>query len=225
MRIELIANKYYADHDDYQDSVSILTIGTKSAMFVIENKDSADEEDGDAGQYSNALTSSLRFNIHKAFQELVDAYDSKSTSRQVEVFLALKKVIEEKAISIRLKVKSTTSSSTILRYKKQLTILDYLYEDTVNHLRNDLDVNLALLDDELDDSQRYETPNEKFYRISYDTAKGYFSADMKTRKYFATLNHIKRFLDINNPPSGHDINSRIMAPGDAKKYNVIKNEA
>jgi len=234
VRVERISNTYYADDSHYDDKAnstwydsygnprSILTIWNKSDSFVIKNMDE-DEDQWDATQYENALTNSIRWTIREAFQELTDAYDNKSLSRQREVFLALENIIKDKMLNVKLKIKTTHSKSSEIKYKKQLTILSYLYEYTVNHLTDNLDLDIHLLDNNLDEENNYIAPNGNKYKIEYSDQKWYYSKDIKITKYFATIDQIKSYIDINNPNSEADISERIIAPN-WKEYSIIKNK-
>jgi hypothetical protein len=97
-----------------------------------------------------------------------------------------------------------------------------LYEYNIEHLTKDLDLDTHLLDSELNADGEYIAPNGKSYNISYNTDKGYYSADMKSIKYFATLGQLKSYIQINNPDPAADISTRIIAPN-GKRYNIIQN--
>jgi len=232
--IERISNRYYADNSHYDDHKnttgydshgnpeSILTIWDKSSSFIIKNMDE-DEDSWDASQYENALTNSLRWTIREAFQDLTKTYEDKSISRQRDVFLALKDIIKWKMLDVKLKIKTSSNKSLEQKYKKQLTILAYLYEYTLDHLTENLGLDTHLLDSSLDKNNIYETPNGNEYEIKYDEEKWYYSDDMRKIKHFATLAQIKAYLDINNPDPEADISKRIIAPN-KKRYNIIQNQ-
>jgi len=232
--IERISNRYYADNSHYDDHKnttgydshwnpeSILTIGDKSSSFIIKNMNE-DEDTGNASQYKNSLTNSLRWTIREAFQDITKIYEDKSISRQREVFLALKDIIKWKMLDVKLKIKTSSNKSLEQKYKKQLTILSYLYEYTLDHLTENLGLDTHLLDSSLDKDNIYETPNGNEYEIKYNEEKWYYSDDMKNVRYFATLAQIKAYLDINNPDPEADISKRIIAPN-GKRYNIIQNQ-
>ncbi len=191
VRIELISSSKY----DHEVSAK-LTIGDKFSTFRIETM----RKDEDTGSVSYALSHSLRWTIRNAFQELVALYDGKSLTRKRDVFVSLKNIIQNKIRSVNFKIRLTKNDDRSLRYKRQLTILSYLYSYTIDYITDDLDLNPYLIDNELSYDGIYKAKwNHKPYKIDYDASKGYYSDDMIKRKYFPSLSAIKNYIDINNP--------------------------
>lgn len=191
--IELISSNRYDHEVDAK-----LTIWDKSDTFVIQTM--REEDDTNAGNYAYALSNSLRWTIWQAFQDLVDIYHNKTLTRQRDVFMTLREILQTKMLSTRIKIKVTHTSTRELKYKQQLTVLAYLYSYTMDYLTDKLDINQYLIDSEVDYDGVYRAKwNNKSYKLEYSASKGYYSDDMSSRKYFPTLDAIKDYIDINNP--------------------------
>lgn len=209
---------------DYDDEVrATLEIGNRDADFEIQTKDEDDDDDDkDLSENSEAIVKSLRWKVWEAYQELVDAYEDKSYTRQRDVFLALHDIIQQRMISTKLKAKTATSNSKRVRYELQLTVLSYIYEFNYEYITKELDVDGHLLDIELDSEGYYEAPNGKEYKVLYDSSKGYYSSTMTTVKYFPTLEKLKAYIDANNYGSHTSASDRVIAPNE-KRYNIMLN--
>ena len=188
----------------FNDSISSqLTVWTKSATFSVTTI---------ASDYEYELTTSQKLQIILIVNTLVDYYKN-DPAKQSQFINTFSSMLKDKIDIMKDDIENWNEALEELDVRK-LAILEYLYDrlseyvDEVMESTNDWDI--------------YVAPNGKKYTILFDDDRqAYTSNNFVIKKYFATLDTMKDYIDKNNPANSGIVWNKIIAPNG--KVYLIRN--
>jgi len=191
---------------DFDDSVeSELTVGLKSSIFNITTVVD--------GTYE--LTTSEKLQIIVIVNTLQDYYKNDPV-KQSQFLNTFKTMLKDKIDIMKSDIENWDSALSQLDIRK-LSILEYFYDRLLDYIDQNVDNS--------NDWDIYVAPNGKKYTILFDDERqAYTSNNFTVKKYFATLDTMKQYIDINNKSDwtqNVNGNSTLIAPN-WKVYLVRK---
>lgn len=179
--VELISSNYYKS-----ETTSNIRIGEQTYTFrvITEEYDVNDDE--------VELSITYRLQLASVFNSVLDVY--KYNDEKLRQFLyTFKSMLDDEIDDLDDEIDDEDNNEERRLMEKQMLALEYM-----------LDMVDDELEDELDYDYKYTAPNDKIYTIQYDEDRmAYTAKEFKIKKYFATLDSIKMYIDTYNPGDGN----------------------